>query len=263
MPTSTFDGRSSGTCRPTRRAMSPPSRPNSKPWTACVWPRYSTAVSRGVGRYLDVYVQVNTSAEESKYGLEPADVPAFLAALPRYTALRVRGFMTLALFTADTPPRVRECFRLLRTLRDRARDADPALIGPGGTVDGHVRRLRGCHRGRRGLCSCGSGDLRSSSHRERPLLAHVHGVTIASTDRAIDVRAGSVDARHLRKPDRRTGRPRPPVDDPELDRTRCVAPDARCGECGGHGDVRNTDISRRSTAGSCRPRSRSVLGRPT
>lgn len=85
---------------------------------------------QGVGRSLDVYVQVNTSAEESKYGLEPADVPAFLAALPRYTALRVRGFMTLALFTADTP-RVRECFRLLRTLRDRARDADPALIGPG------------------------------------------------------------------------------------------------------------------------------------
>ena len=28
--------------------------------------------------------------------------------------------------------RVRRCFRLLRTLRDRARDEDPALIGPGG-----------------------------------------------------------------------------------------------------------------------------------
>lgn len=85
---------------------------------------------QALGRSLDVYVQVNTSAEESKYGLEPADVPAFLAALPRYTALRVRGFMTLALFTTDTP-RVRECFRALRTVRDRARDADPDLIGPG------------------------------------------------------------------------------------------------------------------------------------
>ncbi|WP_430336314.1 YggS family pyridoxal phosphate-dependent enzyme [Rhodococcus sp. ACT016] len=85
---------------------------------------------QALGRSLDVYVQVNTSAEESKYGLEPADVPGFLAALPRYTALRVRGFMTLALFTAHTP-RVRECFRLLRTVRDHARDTDPDLIGPG------------------------------------------------------------------------------------------------------------------------------------
>lgn len=82
------------------------------------------------GRALDVLVQVNTSAEEQKYGLEPAQVPAFLAELPRYETLRVRGFMTLALFTDDTE-RVRECFRTLREVRDRARDTDPDLIGPG------------------------------------------------------------------------------------------------------------------------------------
>lgn len=82
------------------------------------------------GRALDVYVQVNTSAEESKFGLAPDDVPAFLSQLPAYTSLRVQGFMTLALFTDDTE-RVRECFRLLRQIRDRARDQDPSLIGPG------------------------------------------------------------------------------------------------------------------------------------
>ncbi|MEZ5211800.1 YggS family pyridoxal phosphate-dependent enzyme [Gordonia sp. (in: high G+C Gram-positive bacteria)] len=82
------------------------------------------------GRALDVLIQVNTSAEEQKYGLEPAQVPAFLAELPRYETLRVRGFMTLALFTDDTE-RVRECFRTLREVRDRARDTDPDLIGPG------------------------------------------------------------------------------------------------------------------------------------
>ena len=38
--------------------------------------------------------------------------------------------MTLALFTDDTE-RVRECFRLLRDVRDRARDRDPDLIGAG------------------------------------------------------------------------------------------------------------------------------------
>ncbi|GAY10665.1 hypothetical protein TOK_5026 [Pseudonocardia sp. N23] len=85
---------------------------------------------QAAGRGLDVYVQVNTSAEESKFGLDPTDVPGFLRQLPAYTALRLRGFMTLALFTDDTE-RVRQCFRLLREIRDRAHDTDPDLIGPG------------------------------------------------------------------------------------------------------------------------------------
>ena len=85
---------------------------------------------QAAGRSLDVFVQVNTSGEESKYGLSPDEVPAFLAALPRFETLRVQGLMTLALFSSDLE-RVRACFVRLRTLRDRARDTDPDLIGPG------------------------------------------------------------------------------------------------------------------------------------
>lgn len=85
---------------------------------------------QAAGRSLDCHVQVNTSAEPSKYGLDPTDVPAFLAALPAYTALRVRGFMTLAVFTDDQVT-IRRCFRLLRDVRDRARDTDPDLVGSG------------------------------------------------------------------------------------------------------------------------------------
>ena len=85
---------------------------------------------QAAGRPLDVFVQVNTSGEESKYGLSPDEVPAFLAALPRFETLRVQGLMTLALFSSDLE-RVRACFVRLRTLRDRARDTDPDLIGPG------------------------------------------------------------------------------------------------------------------------------------
>lgn len=85
---------------------------------------------QAAGRSLDVYVQVNTSAEESKYGLAPEEVPGFLARLPEYETLNVRGLMTLAIFTSDTE-RVRGCFKLLRDLRDQARQADPDLIGPG------------------------------------------------------------------------------------------------------------------------------------
>ncbi|MFV0407294.1 MAG: YggS family pyridoxal phosphate-dependent enzyme, partial [Propioniciclava sp.] len=83
--------------------------------------RLAAALDRrlqAAGRSLDVYVQVNTSAESSKFGLDPAEVPAFLRELPAYTGLRVRGLMTLALFTDDTD-RVRECFRVLRRVRDQ------------------------------------------------------------------------------------------------------------------------------------------------
>ena len=79
------------------------------------------------GRALDVFVQVNTSGEASKYGLPPGEVAAFLRALPAFPALRVRGLMTLALLSSDAA-RVRECFMLLRTLRDRLRQEAPAGI---------------------------------------------------------------------------------------------------------------------------------------
>lgn len=80
------------------------------------------------GRGLDVYVQVNSSGEPSKFGLEPADVAAFLAALPSYSSLRVRGLMTLAAHTDDAA-RVRECFSVMRQLRDAALQA--GTVGDG------------------------------------------------------------------------------------------------------------------------------------
>ncbi|KKO73184.1 YggS family pyridoxal phosphate-dependent enzyme [Kerstersia gyiorum] len=79
------------------------------------------------GRSLDVFVQVNTSGEESKYGLAPEDVEGFVKQLPAFSALRVRGLMTLALFSAEAE-RVRQCFILLRNLRDRLRQDAPAGI---------------------------------------------------------------------------------------------------------------------------------------
>lgn len=75
------------------------------------------------GRALDVYVQVNTSGEASKYGLHPDEAAAFIRQLPSYGALRVRGLMTLAVLSADAA-RVRQ----LRTLRDRLRQEAPAGV---------------------------------------------------------------------------------------------------------------------------------------
>ena len=83
---------------------------------------------QAAGRALDVYVQVNSSGEASKFGLEPADVPAFLQALPAYSSLQVRGLMTLAAHTEDRA-RIRECFRTMRDLRDAGLQA--GTIGDG------------------------------------------------------------------------------------------------------------------------------------
>lgn len=80
------------------------------------------------GRALDVFVQVNTSGEASKYGLSPENVQGFMKELPSFPALRVRGLMTLALFSAEAE-RVRQCFILLRNLRDQLRQSAPASIG--------------------------------------------------------------------------------------------------------------------------------------
>ncbi|MDR2215056.1 MAG: YggS family pyridoxal phosphate-dependent enzyme [Nevskiaceae bacterium] len=79
------------------------------------------------GRSLDVFVQVNTSGEASKYGLPPNETTAFLRALPSFPALRVRGLMTLALLSAEAF-RVRKCFVLLRELRDQLRQTAPTGI---------------------------------------------------------------------------------------------------------------------------------------
>jgi PLP dependent protein len=73
---------------------------------------------------LDVYVQVNTSGEASKYGIAPGDADAFVAELQAFPALKPRGLMTLAILKGQ-PDDVRACFRRLRHLRDRLVAASP------------------------------------------------------------------------------------------------------------------------------------------
>ncbi len=72
-------------------------------------------------RSLDVLIQVKTSPEESKFGLPPEDLPAFMQALRSLDTLRVRGLMTMAVNSPD-PQAVRACFRQLRQWRDRLQE---------------------------------------------------------------------------------------------------------------------------------------------
>lgn len=79
---------------------------------------------QALGRRMDVLVQVNTSGEESKFGLPPDEVEAFAKQLPAFSSLRVRGLMTLALHSDDAD-KVRPCFVRLRELRDLLRQSAP------------------------------------------------------------------------------------------------------------------------------------------
>lgn len=80
------------------------------------------------GRELDVYVQVNTSGEETKFGLAPEETLEFIRGLGAYPRLKPRGLMTLAIFSDDLE-QVRECFQTLRSLRDEAREIHPGIQG--------------------------------------------------------------------------------------------------------------------------------------
>jgi PLP dependent protein len=77
------------------------------------------------GRDLDVFLQVNSSGEESKHGLDPADVEQFAKSMRQYRSLRVRGLMTLAVFSDDQDA-VRRCFERMQELQIRLQNADNA-----------------------------------------------------------------------------------------------------------------------------------------
>jgi pyridoxal phosphate enzyme (YggS family) len=77
------------------------------------------------GRSLDVFVQVNSSDEPQKFGLPPDEVEPFAVNLRRFTALRVRGLMTLAVFSDDQQA-LAACFARMQVLQQRLRERDLA-----------------------------------------------------------------------------------------------------------------------------------------
>ena len=69
------------------------------------------------GRAIDVFVQVNTSAESSKFGIEPSGALDLARKSARFGTLRIRGLMTIGVFNT-TGQMTRQCFAQLRSLRE-------------------------------------------------------------------------------------------------------------------------------------------------
>jgi len=68
-----------------------------------------------VGQSLDVMLEVKLSHEESKFGAEPAELPALIAAVKGCANLRLLGLMTMPPWS-DDPELSRPYFRQLREL---------------------------------------------------------------------------------------------------------------------------------------------------
>jgi PLP dependent protein len=75
---------------------------------------------------LPVLLEVKLSAEPTKHGLAPEDLPGVLEAIAALPALRVVGLMTVPPFT-DDPEGARPYFSRLRNLRDQYQGRYPTL----------------------------------------------------------------------------------------------------------------------------------------
>ncbi|KIC00801.1 alanine racemase [Flavobacterium sp. JRM] len=69
------------------------------------------------GRNLDVFIQVNTSYEESKFGLSPKDVVSFIREIKKYDTLNIKGLMTIGLLDVEKE-KMQPSLSLLRQIRD-------------------------------------------------------------------------------------------------------------------------------------------------
>lgn len=73
--------------------------------------------AKKVGCLAEVLIQVNVSGEQSKFGLAPDELPAFLEKISVLDQVKVKGLMTMAPFLED-PEETRSYFRQLRLLRE-------------------------------------------------------------------------------------------------------------------------------------------------
>ncbi len=71
------------------------------------------------GRSIDILIQVNTSHEESKYGIAPEEAITLIKQTAKYDTINIRGLMTIGLFTKDEV-KIRKCFKVLKEVYDRS-----------------------------------------------------------------------------------------------------------------------------------------------
>src|SRR5690554_1786450 len=67
---------------------------------------------------IEVLIQVNTSFEESKFGVNPDNAIELVKQVAHLETLKIKGLMTIGLFSSETE-KVRKCFRLLKDIQQQ------------------------------------------------------------------------------------------------------------------------------------------------
>ncbi len=67
---------------------------------------------------IDILVQVNTSGEESKFGVKPENALDLVKQISKFDRVKIKGLMTIGLFSAEKE-KVRLCFKLLKDIQNQ------------------------------------------------------------------------------------------------------------------------------------------------
>ena len=70
------------------------------------------------GKKIDVFIQVNTSGEESKFGIHPDIALELVRQVAQLETLQIKGLMTIGLLSNHSE-KVRACFKLLKNLQQK------------------------------------------------------------------------------------------------------------------------------------------------
>jgi pyridoxal phosphate enzyme (YggS family) len=74
------------------------------------------------GKVMEVLVEVNTSCEETKFGIEPEEALPLIETISKLEGIKIKGLMTIGLFS-DIPEDTRPCFKRLRALFEDMKSA--------------------------------------------------------------------------------------------------------------------------------------------
>lgn len=70
-------------------------------------------------RDIDIFIQVNTSYEESKFGVAPEKALEFIKQVSEFPRLHIKGLMTIGILSSKDD-KVRDCFKLLKEIQQKA-----------------------------------------------------------------------------------------------------------------------------------------------
>jgi pyridoxal phosphate enzyme (YggS family) len=74
-----------------------------------------------MGKVMPVLVEVNTSGEQTKFGIEPHQVMPLIESISDLDGIRIKGLMTIGLFS-DDPEDTRPCFKRLKAMFDQLKE---------------------------------------------------------------------------------------------------------------------------------------------